>query len=181
MLGKRIMETLDQEKFNTAKELVEMQTNLSLGRAELNKLNEETEEYMIIREEKAEQRVLKVFKESREALEATTNNHKELSKYKDELQAYANKLKCFSNEISSLFKDFKQKMNKADNDMEIHYKKVHEVLNQAKSERQIIQTDRKLLDGERALMVNETRLLIDRQQTLERGFKELNKKKLLIN
>ena len=47
------MKTLETEKFDTLKELAELQTNISLGRAELKKLEETTEEYMVVREKEA--------------------------------------------------------------------------------------------------------------------------------
>lgn len=168
--------TLDQEKFDTLKELADVQSNISLGRAELLKLKGATEEYMTVREEEAEKRVLRVLKESRDALEETSNNHKELSTYNSELQAYANELKGLTSNIITLFKDFNIKMDEAEKDMEKHYKAVSEVLKQSKVVHSAIRSDRKVLDLERAEIRDGWRLLKDRQQTLKEGFEELKAK-----
>ena len=169
--------TLDQEKFDTVKELAELSTNIATGRAELKKLEETTAEYIVSREEKAEARVLEVLKESREALEATTQNHKELSGFNQDLEAYASELKRLTTDISALFQDFNEKMDGAEKDMEEYYKEVHEVLRKIKLENVTLVENRKRVSAERADLREETRLLEDRRGQLERGFEELKRLK----
>jgi chromosome segregation ATPase len=170
------MTTLDQEKFDTLKELAEMQTAISQGNAELRKLKETTEEYLVVREGEAEQRVIEVLKKSREALEATTSNHDELSSYKGELNAFANELSELSSGIAALFKDFNTRVREADKDMEDHLVAVGEVLKQTKVAKSDVESQRKVLALERAEIRDGWRLLKDRQQTLKEGFEELKAK-----
>jgi len=173
------METLDQEKFSTLKELAELQGSISTGRAELKKLTETTEEYMVIREKEAEKRVLGVLEKSREALDEATNNHKELKSYNSELQAYANELKTTATAIAALFEDFNKKMDKADEGMKTNRKAVSGILTEMKIEKVKITEDRKQLKRDRAEMDEETKLLRDRRGALKRGFDEL--KRLKVN
>lgn len=167
---------LDQEQFDTLKALAEIQTNLSLARAELKNVKETTEEYMVVREKEAEERVIKVLKESRNALEETSNNHKELSAYSTELQAYANELKSLSIDITDLFKDFNKRMKEAEVSLDTNHKQVTEVLKSIKVERVQIQEDRKLLAIEKKEVYDETRLLKDKRDALERAWAELDRR-----
>jgi len=173
------METtkLDAEKFSTLKELGEVQGNVSLAKAELLKLKETTEEYMVVREREAEERVIEVLKESREALEETAKNHNELSGYSRDLKDYANELNVLASDIEALFKDFNARMRESEGDMEVNHKLVSEVLKQLKIERVNITEDRKMLDRDRNEIRDGWRLLRDRQETLKKGFEELKKLK----
>ena len=157
---------LDTEKFNTVKELSEIQQNVALGRATLLKLKETTEEYMVVREKEAEGRVIKVLKESRTALDETTKNHKELSGYNIELQAYAIELNKSAIDITALFEDFGKKMDEADKKLEEGRISVAEVLRDAKIERIQVIEDRKILKLERGKIRDEMILLKDRRQLL---------------
>jgi hypothetical protein len=166
---------LDQEKFNTAKELSTMQMNLSTAHSELNKLKEETEQYLVLREKDVEDRIITVLKESRNALEETTQNHTELINFSNELQAYAKEIKLMSTEIATLFEGFNISINEIDKDIKEHLIKVNETLNKTKSERIQIAEDRKMLDRERKKTSDEMRLLNDKRGILERGFEELKR------
>jgi len=168
---------LDQEKFDTIKELTEISSNLSDAKVLLIKLKKDTEQYMVIREGEAEARVLKVLEESRKALEETSNNHNELTLFNNELKAYATELNGFSNEISTLFSDFNVRMKEAEKNSEEWYKRVSDVLRSAKAERAYIQADRELLRIERDATNKASILLMDRQRTLKDGFEELKKLK----
>ena len=169
------MEKLETEKFDTLKELASLQSNLALGRAELKKLKETTEEYMQIREKEAEERVVKVLKKSHEALEATTTNHSELSGYNKELQAYAGEIKGLTTDIIALSKDFNERMDIAEKDMEKNNQLVSDILTGVKIERVNMREDRKQLERERKETSENMRILKDRQETLKRGFEELKK------
>lgn len=166
---------LDQEKFNTAKELAEISGQLSDARAAFEKLKKDTEEYMVIREQEAEERVIKVLKESREALEESSNNHKELSSFKEELKAYANKLRLLSTDIIALFQNFNEKMEEANEDMKEHRDNLMEILNNTKIERVQVREDRKLLAAEQHEIDEQHRLIKDKREALERAWDELNR------
>jgi hypothetical protein len=134
---------------------------------------------MIDREKGAEERVIKVLKKSREALEETTNNHKELSRFNRELQAYASELKSHATDLATRSKDFNKRMDKADEDMKENNILVSGILRDIKVERKSIEMDRKLVEGERREVANSMKLLRDREGMLKRGFDELkNKQKI---
>jgi uncharacterized phage infection (PIP) family protein YhgE len=175
-LGYMDIKQLDQEKFNTLKELTEIHASISSGKVELIKLKSTTDEYMKLREVEAEERVIKVLKESRTALEETSQNHQELSAYGTELQAYANELKSISLDITDLFKDFNKRMKDAEVSLDTNHKQVTEVLKNIKVERVQVQEDRKMLERERKETYDGTRLLKDRRDALERAWAELDKK-----
>lgn len=157
--------------------MAEIQGNLSNANVEFNKLKETTEQYMVVREKEAEDRVIKVLRESRNALEEISKNHKELTDFNRELQAYAIDMKVLSTSITNLFTDFNIRMDDADSSMEVCYKEINDILIKIKTERVHVAEDRKMLGRERQRNNEETLLLKDRRGTLERAWKELKNKK----
>lgn len=166
---------LQQEKFNTIKELAEIHANISDARVTFEELKKNTEKYMVVREKEVEERVIKVLKESREALEETSKNHQELSGFSRDLKAYANEIKVLSTDITALFKDFDKRMDGANTDMRINGEIVSEILKKIKIERIQVQEDRKLLIAEKHEVDEQHRLLKDKREALERAWDELKK------
>lgn len=167
---------LDAEKFSTVKALAEMQVKLAEGRAELKKLADDKEAFIVMREEEVRGRVAEVLNESREALEQTTKNHDELSRYGDELQAFATILKSFSSQIVALFQNFRTWMDNETKAIDEKRAEVNEQIRKAKVLEAQIEGDRKQLARESATVKEEMRLLVDRRGLLERGFAELKRK-----
>lgn len=168
---------LDEEKFDKVKELAEIYNNISIARETLSSLKENTDEYMKVREEEAEQRVIKVLKESRDALDEITNNHKELSTFGYELKAFANELRIISTDIASLFQDFNTRAREAEKDMEEHQKNVDAIRQDIKIQRVKLTEDRKLVDADRKWVEKEKFILKDRIAALDRSWEELKKLK----
>ena len=168
---------LDQEKFNVMKELTEIHANLSLARSELLTLKADTEKYMVVREQEAQERVLRVLKESREALVETSTNHRELIVFNNELQAYANELHGLTIDITTLFQDFNTRMREAEKELEESREIVVETLLKIKVERVQVKEDRKLLALERKKTEEGKVLLADRRAALERAWDELDRLK----
>ena len=168
-------QTLEEEKFNIIKELADIHQSISNGHVELAKLKETTEEYMHLREVEAEDRVIKVLKESRDALEETSKNHTELTIYSNDLQSYAHELHGLTIDITTLFKDFNARMKEAEEDMKKNEVIVADVLQKIKIERVQVQEDRKMLNTERKQTAEENRLLDDRRKALERAWDELKR------
>ena len=166
---------LDNEKLNVKKELPQIHQAISDGHVRLAELKGTTEEYMNLREVEAEERVLKVLKESREALDETSKNHTELTLYGNDLRSYAHELQGLSIDITTLFKDFNTRMKEAEEDMKKNQEIVADVLQKIKIERVQVQEDRKMLNGERHQIAEENRLLKDRREALERAFEELKR------
>jgi chromosome segregation ATPase len=166
---------LDQEKFNKVKELADIHANLSDARVEIQKLKETTEEYMVVREQEAEERVLKVLKESREALEETSKNHDELTRFSNEVKAYAIELKGLASDITALFQDFGKRVEEADEDVKKNQEIVSDILTKIKVERVQVREDRKLLEAEQYNINEQLRLLKDKRESFERAWEELKK------
>lgn len=168
---------INKEQFDAVKKLSEIQISLSEGLAALKTLKETTEEYMVFREKEAEQRVAKVLKESRDALENISTNYDQLTRFREELKAYAHQIKSGSDIVVTLFKNFRKSMDEADEDMKVHYASIKEVEKQIKIENSLIKTQREELKKDRLKLEDETRLLTDRRDTLDRGFEELKRLK----
>lgn len=169
------MQTLDQEQFDAVKELSQIQMAIAEGRSTLLKLRSEVEEYMKLREVDAEERVLRVLKESQESLQKISHNHQELSSYGSELKAYATELNGFANTLHTLFQDFGERMQVADRDMEVQRKDVAEVLRQTKIAQVSIDEDRKQLVRERQKTNEGMKLLDSQRAALQTAWDHLKK------
>lgn len=168
--------TLEQEKFDTVKELVDLQTNISNGRAVLKELQEKTEEFLVTREIVAKTRVLKILKESHDALEEINENHKELTSYSGELQAFVTEIKQMSSDLTTLFKDFNEKIAVDELTLVAASAKMAENLRETKLARVELREDKLQLGRDRERLNNSWTLLGDREKTLKQGFEELNSK-----
>lgn len=165
---------LDAEKFNVMKQLAEIHANLSAARIEFAQLKKDTEKYMVVREQEAEARVMKVLKESREALVETSTNHTELVVFNNELKAYASEIHGLTIGITALFNDFQIRMKQAETDLESNHEMVSEILTKIKIERVQVKEDRKMLAIEKHRLEEGKRLLLDRRAALERAWDEIN-------
>jgi hypothetical protein len=172
-LGYMDIKQLDQEKFNTLKELTEIHASISSGKVELIKLKSTTEEYMKLREVEAEERVIKVLKESRDALEEVSTNHRELIVYNNDLKSYAREIHELTIGITTLFQDFNVRMKEAEKDIDKNQEIVSDILTKIKIERVQIKEDRKMLAVERKRTEDGVRLLKDKRESLERAWEEL--------
>ena len=173
-----LMETLNQEQFNTIKELADMQVSIAAGRAELERIRDLQSEYMEMREKEGNERVAQVLKESHEALEQTSQNHNELTRYSNELKAFAITLKSFSTEVVTLFQGFKTWSAERSADLDEKLEELAAEKREMKILSVNISEDRKQLKRESLQVAEEMRLLVDRRGLLERGFAELKNKQL---
>lgn len=167
---------IEQEKFDSLKELSEIQMQIAQGRSLILALGVELEQHMKLREDEALDRVAKVLKESQEALQKISLNHQSLAAYRSELQAYAIELQGFSSTLSALFQDFSKRMSEADADMKVHHKDVSEVLRQIKVERVSIEEDRKQLARERQQTNDGMKLLASQRAALQSAWDHLKVK-----
>jgi isopenicillin N synthase-like dioxygenase len=166
---------VDKKQFNAMKQLTEISQGISILRSALDSLGDATNDYFKSMENETTNRVDKVLRESREALENTTQNHNQLSEYNKELTAYHNQIKDFTKTLTTLSQDFAKKMDESDKDMKEHHENISEMLKQIKIQRVNIEEDKKQLLREKKRIEEETRLLVDRRGALERGFKELQR------
>lgn len=171
------MQTLEQEKFEAVKELAEITTALSTGRADLSKLKEETGNYILLREKMTKEKIDSLLQESTELLEKISQNQNELVLFKNELKAYVLELKGFIKAVMSLSQDVITFSTEEDKRLEKKRGEIKALLKESKVLEVEIKEDRKQLERERKETIEGTRLLKDRRETLERGFEELRKLK----
>ncbi len=168
---------IEQEKFDSLKELSEIQMQIAQGRSLILKLGVELEQHMKLREDEAHERVAKVLKESQEALQKISLNHQSLTAYRSELQAYAIELQGFSSTLATLFQDFSDRMGEADSDMKRHHKDVADILRSMRVESVSIAGDREQLSRERQQTNDGMKLLASQRAALQSAWDHLKTKK----
>lgn len=166
---------LDTEKFNSVKELAEVQLEISAGRAALSKLMDDTKAYLELREVAAHERVDKVLKESVEALESTKENHAALAQYASGLRALAIELSGFSKEITTLFSDFRTIVTDSDAKLDIRLSEVRAREKEVMIGRGNLEADQEALNRDMAILRDEIRLLADRQVVVQKAADSIRK------
>lgn len=168
---------IEQEKFDSLKELAGIQSSISEGRAVLYTLKNETEAYMLSREVEVRERVARVLKESAEALQKISTNHQELTAYRSELQAYATEIKGFSSTLRTLFQDFDADVKQADADMVEHRAGIAKMLRELKVAQVNVDEDRKQLARERQETNEGMKRLASDRAALQAAWDQLNRNK----
>lgn len=169
---------IEQETFDSVKELAAIQTEISACSANLRTLKEETNNYLLLREKMAEERIAEVLRESQDVLEKISQNHSELTAFGRELKAYATELHDFFLAVSALSQDFTSRTKDLNEALDKKRDEIKGILDQIQKERSAIGEERKQLARERKQTTEETRLLNDRRETLARGFAELERLKI---
>lgn len=168
---------LAQEKFDSIKELAEIQQNISLGQVQLIEIQKTSEAYMLARESEAIMRVSKILEDSKKSLDEISKNHRELTAYKDSLADVYSDIKVFSEDLLTLFAALNTRLRESDVLMEQKREDIETMLKDIKIQRVRLQEDRKQMDREKITMRDAKRLMVDRQAMLEREFEELKRLK----
>lgn len=168
---------LEQEKFSAIKELSEIQTSISEGRATLSALKTDTDEYLAMREGMAVERVLKVLNESREALENTTKNHAELESYGNELKAFASTLRGFSADLVTLIQNFRNDTVEVNAAIDSNLEAIAAAKEEVGNERKRLADERAKLDLDRIVIDSAWTELRDRQAQFIKSKAEITGKK----
>lgn len=171
------MENLEQEKFEAVKELAEISTAISTGRADLSKLKEETGNYILLREKMTKEKIDNLLLESTELLGRISQNQNQLVLFKNELKAYASELEGFIQAVMALSQEVILTSDAENKKVDKKREEIKALIKENKVLEIAIGEDRKQLERERQETTEGTRLLKDRRETLERGFAELRKLK----
>lgn len=172
----RLMQ-IEQEKFDSIKELSEIQQKISLGLSELSQIKKDSEAYMVVRENAALSRVSEILLGSKKSLDEISKNHQELTAYKLALEDAYQDVKKFGADLMLLFSELNVRLDLADAVMEKRKEAVEEILKDIKIQRVSLKQDREQMDRDKALMRDAKRLLVDREAMLKRGFDELKRVK----
>ena len=164
---------LDTEKFDSLKELADIQTQIASGRATLGQIKVETDAYLTEREQEVLVRIETVLKESEGALREIGSNRDALQKYGSELTLMGGDLQA----ILLLFKDVCAKQLEVtgldDRRLERKAEELVRVQNALKAERSVIEADRAANVQDREWIAIERLKLNDERATLDRAIKRL--------
>lgn len=169
--------TLEQEQFDAVKELAEISTAISTGRANLSKLKEETDEYILLREKMTKEKIDNLLQESSELLGKISQNQNQLVLFKNEIKAYATELQGFIQAVRTLSQEVITFSKEENANLDKKREEITEMVKQNKVIASEIIEGRKQLERDRRQLNEEAREIKDRRETLERGFEELRKLK----
>lgn len=169
---------LDKEKFNAVKELAAIHENIRVAKEALETVKKDTNNYFKVREEEVTARINKVLGESKEALEEITNNHNEVSQFRDDTMAYATELKNFATTLVILSENFMNEMMATDKKMDEHFEKVSAIHTQTKNISIAITEDRKMLERERGETNDRMRKVLDKEGEVNRKIERLKTNKI---
>jgi uncharacterized phage infection (PIP) family protein YhgE len=172
------MQTLEQEKFDTVRELSELGIAIAEGRAVLEKLKSDTDTYVAEREEKAIQKVAQVLEESRDALAEVAKNHEELTSYLRAARDYAGSLARLHESLQQLKATLLSATEALEERIERHRIEVDRVRLETRRQFTLLAGERAALASDKIRRDEEWRKIADKAQTLERTAARLKQNRL---
>jgi chromosome segregation ATPase len=168
--------TLDHEKFNTAKEIADINIAIAEARTTLAALGASREAFLTGREQEAIARIKKVLDESKDVLDDIDRNHHELSSYRVELKHHADVLRTWHDQLLADMETLKETFARADAALEKKRASVGALVIQLRTERTQVAEDRKQLKREEQQIAEAWRQIKDRREAFERAWAELASK-----
>lgn len=168
---------LDHEKFQGAKELATITTQISMGRALLISLKESEEQYLGEREIKAVQRVKDALTSSENLIKEIGANHDELVGYRTDLGVAHEGVRSLIQSVTDCVRELNEATEALNAQVDSHNANVKKFTEETKRERALIKGEREGLESEKAIIARDKKLIKDQRETLKRAFEELRIKK----
>lgn len=172
------MESLDHEKFNSLKELSEIQAKIAEGRALLASLEEHKEDFLANRAKELALRINQALHDSREYIAEINQHNDELVKYRRQCDDYIESLRYFSEFVMGI-------SNSLRGDVEVFHRFLDDTGIKIKESREEVKRGiSQVKDGQRALDIREEtlrkeeKLLKDGQETLKRAIERLKQNRI---
>lgn len=169
--------TLDQEKFEGAKELSAISISIAKGRALMSQLQEEKETFFLERDAELRDRIELILEESADQIRAIGKNHEELTAYRNELASYAEFLREFYEKTIAF-------RTASDEYFSAKKKHLDDILAVIRAERESSRLEKLRLDGMREQddllrkkLADDIRKVRDDEGRLARAWNELSTKK----
>lgn len=172
------MQTLDQEKFASLKELSEIQLKLAEGRAELKKLQDTTEEYEKTREKGAYEAVQRALEASKGALSEADKNRDTLAHFLTSAKETVQFIKTLHENLATEFSEFATRTDEAITVINQKADEVNRATEQIRLQRNALESERGGFEEAKRKMNEEKRVFDDRKATLERAINRLKQGKV---
>lgn len=158
---------LNKEQMDAVKALAETNIKISEAKNVLFKLQEEETSYLEAREKRAMERITKNLEDSRELLAETQTNYAEVR----ELYRSASELSSDIVKVSGIFGEFINSFNEAqealDQRTNAHEQSVVDIGKELKTQKVVIENDKKSIQEARKSIENDKALVESRQQQLK--------------
>jgi len=171
-------QTLEQEKFDTVRELSQLGVAIAEGRAVLEKLKSETTTYVTEREEKAIQKVKEILEESRDALAEVDKNHETLTSYLTDARAYVRSITGLYDTFAQLVLTFEKSTDALEDQLDRKRAEIAKVQLEIRRQFSHLAGERAALKSDKIKREEEWRKIHDRAATLERGIKRLKENRI---
>lgn len=169
------MELVTTEQINSLKILADTNLKISEAKNTLLKLQEEEKEYLQKREEEVHLMIAKVLDDSKDLLEETKYNYKEVKNFHNVTLSFSDFLK----EMYEKYRIFVEGFNeRSDLWNEIYNKQIEEIGELRKDidkDNEEIKRKNKTLEEDKEKLKKDRRHVESQQQTLETSYKELKK------
>jgi hypothetical protein len=169
---------LHQEKFRDAKELSEIQMQLSTARATLDALKDEEQSYLAAREERVRELVKEVVADCKGALAEAHATFDELREYSVGVRNFAQRAQALYEAAITFARDFMAWAKREDEALEAKRAELSAITEQQAAERAAIRTERQQIEKDQQHIADQTRLMHDRRHQLNLAFGELQDKQL---
>lgn len=169
------MELVTTEQINSLKILADTNLKISDAKNTLQKLQEEEKEYLQKREAEVHLMITKVLEDSKDLLEKTKHNYKEVKNFHNVTLSFSEFLKEMYEKYRVFVEDFDKRSELWN---EIYNKEIEEIGELKKDiarDNEEIKRKNKTLEEDQEKLKKDRRHVESQQQTLEISYKELKK------
>lgn len=172
------MEALEHEKFESIKELADIQAKISEGRSLLASLEEHKEEFLANRAKELSLRIKQTLSDSRDYLADINKYHDELVKYRKQTDSYVESLRYFSELVFGISKEIHRDIDGVVQYLSESEEKIKKGREEVKQGFSQVKDEQNALQIKEGTLKKEEIKLKDGQATLQRAIERLKKQKV---
>lgn len=168
--------TLDQEKFNTVQELVQLGADIGEARQALVDLEAGKSEFLLARENEVMDRILALIERSKDALRRVTENHDQLRAIGADVRELRKRVLDLRDSVVAMARDFMDRAEAMLGDLASREERVNEQNRQNIKDKEKLDAERDQIEFQKTQLKEDERGIADQRTQLERGFAELEAK-----
>jgi uncharacterized protein YukE len=173
-----MLETLEKEKFDTLKELADVNVKISEARNELLEIESSKNDYIKLREDETIQRVNKVLKSSEKVIKMAHSNYEEVRTFVNTVSGYKAAVDEGYSTLKDIIKDFNEYQDEWEKQNEDQIHSLSDLEKKVKKDRELLGRERKDVEKFKKSVELERRKVADDRGTLNRAIKRLKSKKI---
>jgi len=173
-----MIETLEKTKFDTLKDIADLNVKVSEARNTLLEIEKEKESFIAKREKQTVVKITKVVKESEEMLSKATNNYEQVNTLVRVVTGYTESIREAHEDLKVLVKDYSEKNTLWEKNYENQVHSLSHLEKRINDDKKALKKEFSELAKQKELLGKQRIKLEDEKETIKRSIKRLKKGKI---